>query len=98
MSIENSIISLKEISRINFLKLFEEINGVEEILKKDPANVYIKMDYKTKENYRNKIKKIAEKTKISELYIANKIIEIANKNNEDKKRHIGYYLVSYRKK
>lgn len=92
--IGNSITSIREISRINFLMLFEEINGVEEILKKDPAAVYSKMDYKTKANYREKIKEIANKTKISENYIANKVLEIANENVEDeKKAHIGYYLI-----
>ena len=89
----NSILSLKEILRVNFLSLFEEINGVEEVLKTDPANVYLKMDYKTKDIYRNEIKKISEETKISEIYIANKIIEIARCKEEDKKRHIGYYLI-----
>ena len=96
VSIGNSILSLKEILRVNFLNLFEEINGVEEILKKDPANVYPKMDYKTKDNYRNEIKKISEQTKISEIYIANKAVELSNRfeNIEDKKAHIGYYLIS----
>ena len=98
VSLGNSILSLKEILRVDFFSLFEEINGVEDILKKDPANVYSKMDYKTKEYYRNEIKQISEKTKISELYIAKKAIELANKYaNEDtniKKTHIGYYLIS----
>jgi cyclic beta-1,2-glucan synthetase len=97
VSLGNSIISLKEILRVNFLSLFEEINGVEDILKKDPADVYTKMDYKTKEYYRNQIKEISEKTKISELYIAKKLIELAKKHiNEEnrKKTHIGYYLIS----
>ena len=89
----NSILSLKEILRVNFLSLFEEINGVEEVLKKDMANVYLNMDYKTKDLYRNEIKKISEETKISEIYIANKIIEISSTKDEDKKRHIGYYLI-----
>jgi hypothetical protein len=104
VSLGNSIISLKEILRVDFLSLFEEINGVEDILKKDPTNVYSKMDYKTKEYYRNKIKQISEETKISELYIAKKIVELANNyiNKEDsisrKKSHIGYYLISNGKK
>ena len=98
VSIGNCIISLKEILRINFSNLFEEINGVEEALKKDPAKVYSKMDYKTKDMYRNEIKKISEKTKISEIYIANKIIEIANKKVDEKEMHLGYYLISERKK
>ena len=94
--IGNSILSLKEILRVNFLSLFEEINGIEEILKKDPADVYSKMDYKTKDSYRNSIKEISEKTKISEIYIANKVVEVASKYKEknSKKSHIGYYLIS----
>ena len=52
--------------------LFEDINGVEGILNKDPANIYPKMEYKTKEYYRNAIKEMAKKTKISEIYIAKK--------------------------
>ena len=56
VSMSNAITSIKELSRINFLEIFEKINGVEEILRKDPANVYDKMDYKTKEYYINVIK------------------------------------------
>ena len=93
----NSITSIKEIQRINFLEIFEKINGVEEILKKDPTEVYSKMDYKTKEYYRGKIKEINKKTKISEIYIARKILELAQENFEkegkNKKAHIGYYLI-----
>ena len=91
----NSITSIKEIQRINFLDIFEKINGVEEILKRDPANVYEKMDYKTKEYYRGKIKEISKKTKISEIYIARKMLELAQENLQEttKKTHIGYYLI-----
>ena len=95
--IGNSITSIKEIQRINFLEIFEKINGVEEILKKDPAEVYSKMDYKTKDYYRGKIKEISKKTKISEIYIARKMLELAeenlNKEGKNKKSHIGYYLI-----
>ena len=100
VSIGNSIKSIKELSRINFLEIFEEINGVEEILKKDPANVYSKMDYKTKSYYRNRIKEISKKTKISEIYIANKALQLAqnaiNAEKNIKKTHIGYYLIDNR--
>lgn len=93
----NSITSIKEIQRINFLEIFEKINGVEEILKKDPAQVYSKMDYKTKEYYRGKIKEISKKTKISEIYISRKILELSEENYQkqgiNKQSHIGYYLI-----
>ena len=60
------------------------------------------MDYKTKEYYRGKIKEISKKTKISEIYIARKMLELAQENiNQEektqnkinKKSHIGYYLI-----
>jgi hypothetical protein len=94
VSIGNSITSIKKIQRINFLEIFEKINGVEEILRQDPSNVYEKMDDKTKEYYRTKIKEISKKTKISEIYIARKIVELSkNANINTKKAHIGYYLI-----
>ena len=89
VSIGNSILSIKRIQRINFLEIFEKTNGVEELLKKDPTNVYEKMDTKTKEYYRNTIKEISKKTKISEIYITRKLLEISKENN----KHIGYYLI-----
>lgn len=56
------------------------------------------MDYKTKAYYRNKIKEIAKRTKISELYITKKALELclteSKKKSADKKQHIGYYLIS----
>ena len=94
VSIGNSITSIKKIQRINFLEIFEKVNGVEELLKQDPSGVYEKMDNKTKEYYRNKIKEISKKTKISEIYITRKLLEIASKNEKkEKKSHIGYYLI-----
>lgn len=38
------------------------------------------MDYKTKTYYRNKIKEISKRTKISELYITQKALELARSN------------------
>ena len=50
------------------------------------------MDYKTKIYYRNAIKELSKKTKISEIYIAKKCLELAQ-GKEEKKAHIGYYLI-----
>ena len=94
LTLGNSITSIKKIQRINFLEIFEKINSVEEVLRADPAGVYDKMDYKTKEDYRNKIKEISKKTKISEMYIAKKMLELAQeKEAGTKESHIGYYLI-----
>ena len=94
VSIGNSITSIKKIQGINFLEMFESINGVEEILKSDPATVYEGMDSKTKELYRGKIKEISKKARISEIYVAKKVLELASEQDVGtKKSHIGYYLI-----
>ena len=79
VSMGNSITSINTIIRVNFLEIFEQINGVEDILKQDPTGVYEKMDYKTRSYYRHEIEKIAKKTKISEMYIAKKCLELAKR-------------------
>ena len=101
VSVGNCIISIKNINRINMIEIFEKINGVEEILKKDPVKVYSKMDYKTRIYYRNKLKEISKKTKISEIYIARKCLELSsieyeksNMDSNNKKAHVGYYLIA----
>ncbi len=97
VSIGNSIKSIHSLQRMNFAEVFEKINGVEEILKKDPSKVYENMDYKTKEYYRNKVKEIAGKTKIAETYIAKKLVELASGCSlGEKESHIGFYLIGNR--
>lgn len=91
--------TLKAISRINFLEIFEKINRVEDILKQDPAKQYEKMDSTTKSYYRNAIQEISKKTKISEIYIAKKCLELSLQASEkpeanEKSMHIGFYLIS----
>ncbi len=108
VSIGNAIKSLKELQSINFLEIFEDINGVEEILRKDPEGIYSKMSFKTKSMYRNAIKELSVKTKISEIYIAKKALALAMNDKESygdsdnkskgltkgrKTSHIGYYLI-----
>ena len=97
VAMANCITSMKELTRMDFLSIFEETNEVEEVLNQDPVKVYSNMDYKTKEYYRNTIEEISKKTKIAEIYIAKKALELAkdNFNNEEinKEGHIGYYLV-----
>ena len=94
ISMANCITSIKRIQRINFLDIFEKINGVEGILNNEPAKIYENMEYKTKEYYRNTIKEIAKKTNMSEIYVAKKVVELCRQaQNGEKESHIGYYLI-----
>ena len=98
LSMKNAITSIKKILRMNMLEIFEKTSAVEQILMKDPANVYEKMDFETKAYYRNEIIKISRRTKISEIFIANTIISFCINEKNEKKQHVGYYLIENGKK
>lgn len=95
----NCITSIKEINRIDFSEIFGYMNASEEILKMDPSGIYRQMDEESKSYYRRAIEKKARKSKISEIYISEKIIELCEKykNSEEtrdsKKTHVGFYLL-----
>ena len=102
VSIANSITSIRRLARLNWSIIFANTNGMDQILKQDEW--YEKLDYETKEEYRNCIQKIAEETNISEIYIANKLIEISkgnyneiSENNVKKAEHIGTFLIGDKK-
>ena len=85
VSVGNSITSLRRLSRVNWSIIFEKTNGIDSILNQDKW--YEKLDFETKEEYRNVIQRIADKTSISEIYIANKLIELSNINSSGKKNN-----------
>ena len=93
ITIGNCFKTLKEVCRINFGELLGKIDGTEAILNKDPEGSYPFMDQDSKNYYKSVIEKLAQKTKISEIYISEKIIELCNNEADDKKRHVGYYLI-----
>lgn len=93
------ITSIKSINRISFQKIFEKTNKTEELLNNDPSGIFAKQTEDTKELYRNQIKKLSNKTKISEIYITEEVLKLAarykdsNNLGDIKKSHVGYYLV-----
>lgn len=93
------ITSIRKINRINFQKIFEKTNKTEELLNEDPSGIFKNMTDDTKEMYRQKIKELSNKMQISEIYITEEILKLANEYKESeeiekrKKSHVGYYLI-----
>ena len=90
VSISNSILSIKNITRLNWNSIFENISPIEKILLEDV--IYERLDFNTKEMYRKAIKKIANKADVSEIYIATVVVEVSEKENA----HIGEFLIGER--
>jgi len=94
--IARSLRTLVLFDRIEWKDLFESHSKVEEILRKDPAKVYARMDFDTRDLYRKKIEGLAENGEKNELEVAQIAIDLAESAEGDrgKSGHVGYYLIA----
>ena len=90
----NGIISLKTVASTNWSEVIVAINRIDETLKGDYTNEYSKCDFKTKNRYRRNIIRLADKYKLSEMYVAKKAVECS----EEYKKHVGHFLIGEDKK
>ena len=97
LSLGNSISSIRVLSGLNWRDAFERLSYVEQILKKDPGEIYSKMDFESRDYYRHKLEILSRKSGIGEALVAKKAVECAAEAEKDSKeqymRHIGYYLI-----
>ncbi|WP_163191902.1 GH36-type glycosyl hydrolase domain-containing protein [Clostridium thermarum] len=97
ISLGNSINSIRVLGALDWKHSFEKLSYVEQILKEDPAQIYSKMDFESRDNYRHSLEVLARKARIGEALVAKKVIECAkSEDKEDSelyKKHIGYYLI-----
>ncbi len=95
MAMGNSIMSLNQVSKLNWISVFESLSVVEKILKDDPCGIYNKMDFESRDYYRSKIEKISKRYNIPEFTISKKAIELSNRTDDEnnKLNHVGYYIV-----
>ncbi|MGI8787174.1 MAG: GH36-type glycosyl hydrolase domain-containing protein [Pyrinomonadaceae bacterium] len=95
VTVGNIITSMRLLSTLDWRKFFENVSLVDPILRRDPPNIYAKMDFKTRDRYRGVIEKIAKRTKADELEVAEHAVKLAQKAdaNDDRKNHVGFYLI-----
>ena len=77
VSISNSIGSLRFLGAMDWPEFVERMSSVEQVLREDPAGVYGKMDFATRDHYRHVVEKIAKSSLLSESEVALKAIGLA---------------------
>ena len=77
VSVSNSIGSLRFLTSMDWPEFVETMSVVEQILREDPGDVYIKMDFATRDNYRHAVEKIAKHSPLSESEIARHAIDLS---------------------
>src|SRR4029078_1932780 len=77
---------------------FENVSLVEQVLHRDPAVVYGRMDFRSRDRYRHAIEELAETTGEAQLRVALKSVEYARRGAERgaidaRAAHVGYHLI-----
>jgi len=98
LSISNSIGSLRFLGAMDWRNFVETMSVVEQTLCEDPDNVYGKMDFTTRDQYRHIVEKIAKNSRLSESEVAREAIRLAGKDpagkaGDNRAKHVGFYLI-----
>lgn len=96
-SMANLIGSLRLISSFDWSEFFESVSLVEHVLHRDPAGVYSRMDFRSRDRYRHAVEELAEPTGDGQLRVALKSVErarrVAEATPDAREAHVGYYLI-----
>ena len=98
VSVANAITSLRLCSTLDWMLYFEHVSLVEQVLQRDPAGVYTKMDFLSRDRYRQAVEELAEATGEGQLRVALRSVESARQAAElkpagDRAVHVGYHLI-----
>ena len=95
VTVGNVITSMRLLSTLDWQKFFETVSLADEVLRRDSSGVYAKMDFNSRDRYRNVVEKIAKRTKADELEVARSAVALAEKteSSDARQNHVGYYLI-----
>ena len=89
--------SLRLISSFDWSEFFESVSLVEQILQRDPAGVYARMDFQSRDRYRHAIEELADATGEAQQHMALASVEyarrIAERTPTARGAHVGYHLI-----
>ncbi|HAQ60727.1 TPA: cyclic beta 1-2 glucan synthetase, partial [Candidatus Delongbacteria bacterium] len=98
VSVSNSITSLRSLGSTDWREFVEKMSTVENTLRNDPFGVYGRMSFSTRDRYRHVVERIAKNSRFSEVEVAQRALNMTKSNagqtdRDDKRSHIGYYLI-----
>ncbi len=97
VSFGNSVTSLRLCATLDWSRYFEQVSLVEQVLQRDPAGVYGKMDFASRDRYRQAVEELAEQTGEAQMRVALHCIERARQSvgapEAGHAHHVGYHLI-----
>jgi hypothetical protein len=100
--VDRALGAMRLINDLDWKEAIEKLSVVHRILLLDPAGVYPRMDFDSREMYRQAIEKIAPHSDVSEIDLASRLVKTAqtamtNRSmpaaQRDRLIHVGYYLI-----
>lgn len=94
-NIRTLIVSLREINQVDDEKLFENLSTLEQLLLKDPEDIYRSMDSDSRGLYRGVLEKLAYRYGIQEKLIGEACLTLATEGRDDLNcsHHVGAYII-----
>jgi len=98
VSVANAITSLRLCSEIDWREFVERVSLVEHALLRDPAGVYGRMDFLSRDEQRHAVEQIAAPNGEAQVHLAMKAVERAAQaasrgSTADRAAHVGFHLV-----
>ncbi len=96
-SMGNSITALRLVSTTDWNRTIEQVSLMEQILRRDPAGVYGRMDFPSRDRYRQSVEELSEPTGEAQVRVALRAVESARQAGErgegEPATHVGYHLI-----
>ncbi len=94
----NSITSLRLCSTLDWSRFVESVSMVEQVLRRDPSGVHPRMDFPSRDRYRQAVEVLADPTGEAQVRVALRAVESARqaaekKGGDDRAAHVGYHLI-----
>ena len=77
VSTGNTVTSLRLCATLDWSRYVERVSLVEQILRRDPAAVYPRMDFQSRDRYRHAVEELAEPTGEAQVRVALRAVESA---------------------
>ncbi len=92
-TLANLINSCRRLSHTSWPEFFESISWADQKLAADPAGVYNRSDFETRDRYRTALEQLARGAKRTEREVIKAALALAEAGKDEVTRHVGYYFV-----
>lgn len=94
--------SLRDAGQTTWKEVIEPLICFDHVLRQDPAGIYPRMDFDSRDFYRDQLLNIADYSDLSEMGVAQEALDLAREASQKsyadsrvalREQHVGYYLV-----